>query len=96
MRVVILFKSLWLGTLYKWPLDCAPIFRYAWKLCFCIIYVPIIHAVFLKGLELRPFAYTYAFGRGLRLRLYAVKLLRVYLIRGTVEALVCSVGCSML
>ena len=53
VRVVLSFRILWLVTLCKWTLDCAPIFRYASKLSFCIIYVPISHAVFVKGKDRR-------------------------------------------
>ena len=52
---VVLVKSLWLSILYKWPLDCAPIFTYALKLSFCIIYVPILHVVFVKGKDIQGY-----------------------------------------
>ena len=41
------------GILYKCHLDCAPIFSYASKLSFCVIYVPILHAVFVKGIDIQ-------------------------------------------
>ena len=77
VRIVLLFRSLWLGTLYKWSFDCAPIFSYTSKLCFCIIYVPILHALsrekINKGLRQRSTAYTYTFDKGPGLRLYVLK-----------------------
>ena len=62
----------------KWPLDCAPIFSYALKLSFCTIYLPILHAVFVKGKDTqrswtKTIAYMYVIAKGLGLRLYAVK-----------------------
>ena len=49
LRVVLPFSILWLSTLCKWTLDYASIFSYALKVSFYIIYIPILHAVFVKG-----------------------------------------------
>ena len=83
MRVVVPFRILWPGTLCKWTLDCDPIFSYASKLSFCIIYVPLPTCCLCQGKRYirvsdpNTMAYVYVIARGLQQRPYALKRLKV-------------------
>ena len=84
VRVVLLFRSLWLGTLYKQPLDCIPIFSHALKLSFSVSFMypsymlSLLREKTYKGLRLRFTAYIYGFTKGLGPKPYAVKQLKIW------------------
>ena len=52
MVVLPSFRMFWYGTLCKQTLDCAFILSYASKLSFCIIYLPMLHAIFVNGKDI--------------------------------------------
>ena len=71
---VVLFSSLWHGTLYKWPLHCAPIFSSV-SFMYPSSMLHLSREKIYNGYGWRPIAYMYAFYKGLRPRLYILKRL---------------------